>query len=126
MFAGQFLEFGKYAFQTADLRPPLCNEIYQRTDHEITLGTEALSLTLIGYPLIAKNLENEPDPLKHLPSEAPALLAFPYALSEIDNVSGPINEHESKRDQGINTADAEAGEEKLEGVPICIAPMLTR
>jgi hypothetical protein len=28
---------------------------------------------------------------------------------------GPVNEHESKRDQGINTADAEAGEEKLEG-----------
>jgi len=28
---------------------------------------------------------------------------------------GPVNEHESKRDQGINTADAEAGEEKLKG-----------
>ena len=36
-------------------------------------------------------------------------------LSEIDHVCGPVNEHESKRDQGINTADAEAGEEKLEG-----------
>jgi hypothetical protein len=36
------------------------------------------------------------------------------SLSEIDDVCGPINEHESKRDQGINTADAEAGEEKLE------------
>jgi hypothetical protein len=37
------------------------------------------------------------------------------SLSEIDDVCGPINEHESKRDQGINTADAEAGEEELEG-----------
>src|SRR5260370_25336634 len=36
-------------------------------------------------------------------------------LSEIDHVCGPVNEHESKRDQGINTADAKAGEEKLEG-----------
>jgi len=36
-------------------------------------------------------------------------------LSEIDHVCGPVNEHESKRDQGINTADAEAGEEKVEG-----------
>src|ERR1700738_4613836 len=36
-------------------------------------------------------------------------------LSEIDHVRGPVNEHESKRDQGINTADAETGEEKLEG-----------
>src|SRR5271166_1669318 len=35
-------------------------------------------------------------------------------LSEIDHVCGPVNEYESKRDQGINTADAEAGEEKLE------------
>ena len=38
-------------------------------------------------------------------------------LSEIDRVCGPVNEHESKRDQGINTADAEAGEEKLELCP---------
>ncbi len=37
------------------------------------------------------------------------------SLSEIDHVCGPVNEHEPKRDQGINTADAEAGEEKLEG-----------
>src|SRR5215471_1390909 len=36
------------------------------------------------------------------------------SLSEIDNVCGPINEHESKRDQDINTADAKAGEQKLE------------
>ena len=36
-------------------------------------------------------------------------------LSEIYHVCGPVNEHEPKRDQGINTADAEAREEKLEG-----------
>src|ERR1700722_17708396 len=35
-------------------------------------------------------------------------------LSEIDHVGSPIDEDESKRDQGINTADAKASEEKLE------------
>src|SRR6516165_4114975 len=37
------------------------------------------------------------------------------SLSEIDDVCGSINEHESKRDQGIHTADAGGGEEKLDG-----------
>src|ERR1700741_2754436 len=47
------------------------------------------------------------------PSKTPQAWRSP--LSEIDHVCGPENEHESKRDQGINAADAEAGEEKLEG-----------
>ena len=40
------------------------------------------------------------------------------SLSEIDNVCGPINVHESKRDQGINTADTEAVKRSWRVMPI--------
>jgi hypothetical protein len=75
MFAGQFLEFGKFTLQAADLGPALHHQINQRTNQKITLGTEALPFALIGYPLITQDLQNVPDLLKNLPGQAPALLA---------------------------------------------------
>jgi hypothetical protein len=50
-----------------NLTTALRNQIGQSPKEKITLGT-ALSLTFVGYPLIAKDLEDLPDLLKHLPS----------------------------------------------------------
>ena len=80
-FAGQFLKFGKFTFQVADLGPALHSEIYQRTDQKITFGTEAL-LTFVGYPLVAEDLKDLPDLLQNLPAQAPALLALVKAFLE--------------------------------------------
>ena len=86
VFAGQFLELGKFAFQAADLGPTLHNEVHQRADHEITLSPKAFPFALVGYPLVAQDLEDLADLLKNLPSEAPALLAFPQAFVQIHAV----------------------------------------
>ena len=56
VFAGQYLEFGKFTFQTADLRPALHHQIYQCTDQKIALCTEALPFALVWYPLVAEDL----------------------------------------------------------------------
>ena len=69
MFASQFLEFGKFAFQSADLGPTLHHQIYQRTDEKITLGTKPLSLALVGYPLLTEDL--------------PERAGFPEALAKL-------------------------------------------
>jgi hypothetical protein len=76
MFAGQFLEFGKFTFHSADLGPALHNEIHQPTDQKISLGTEALLLAFVQYPLIPEDLEDLADLPEDLPREARRLCSL--------------------------------------------------
>jgi hypothetical protein len=74
-------------------------------------------ITINGPP--SRVCRESPEPIRQLEDQHRARLSKSakhgeVSLSEIDDICGPINEHESKRDQGINTADAEAGEEELE------------
>jgi hypothetical protein len=57
-----------------DLRAIRRHQIDQSAQQKITLGAEPLHLAFARYPLISEDLEHRADLLKHLPSQASALL----------------------------------------------------
>ena len=70
---------GRYRRSSVGMSSCTTRFISTRT-RKSTLGSEPLRLALVGYPLIAEDLEDLPNFLKELPSQAPALLALPEAL----------------------------------------------
>ena len=64
------------------------NQIDQCPNQEITLRSEPFPFTFIWDPLIPQNLENVPDLLKDLPSQAPALFALPKTLVDVNMFIG--------------------------------------
>ena len=67
-FGDEFLKLFEVLSESMNLASTLRDQIGQRPNQEIPFGAKPLHLTFVRYPLIAQDLENLPDLLKHLRS----------------------------------------------------------
>jgi hypothetical protein len=82
-FPNESFKISEFTFKAAQVSAAVGNQIDQGPNQEITLRSEPFPFTFIWDPLVAKNLEDLANLLKHLPGEAPALFALSKTLIKV-------------------------------------------